>query len=168
MATYIPLLQTLITSTGVITAAVVAAILARRSYVKQKEIDRHEDLMKRRAEEYESYIKAFHKVVHHLKVLRRQGGHNDDTEHYLGESLAEYDRVYNFLTVIATDCVLERATTLNDRLAKIYDSESIDPDKIRADAEIRNPYTELIFAMREDCFEATKLSMEDVNPLLDW
>jgi len=52
MTTYIPLFQGLITTaTGVITAAVLAAILARRSYVKQKEIDRQEDLRKRRAEE---------------------------------------------------------------------------------------------------------------------
>jgi hypothetical protein len=86
----------------------------------------------------------------------------------LGEDLAEYDRVYNFLTVIASDSVLKRATTFHDRLAKHYDNTSIDLDKISADAEIRNLYTGLIFAMREDSFDATQLSMEDVSPLLNW
>jgi len=168
MTTFIPVFQGLITATGVITAAVVAAILARRSYVKQKESDRQEDLRKRRADEYESYIKAFHKVLYHSNVLRQQGGDNEQTKYYLGEDLAEYDRVYNYLTVIASDCVLKRATTFHDRLAKHYDNTSIDLDKITADAEIRNLYTELIFAMREDSFEATKLSMEDVSPRLNW
>jgi hypothetical protein len=71
MDTYFPLFQSLISVAGVITAAVVAAILARRSYVDQKGIDREEDLRKRRAEEYERYMKAFREVFRRTERLHQ-------------------------------------------------------------------------------------------------
>jgi hypothetical protein len=168
MAPYVPLFQGLITATGVITAAVVAAILARRSYVKQKEIDRDEDLRERRANEYESHIKAFREVLRHAERLYQQGGENPDTEWFLGEARAKYDEAYNYLVVIASDEVFLRATDLHARLSKHYDGESIDTNKMRADKEIRGLYTDLIAAMRRDCFEETKLSKEEIDPRLNW
>jgi sensor c-di-GMP phosphodiesterase-like protein len=168
MTPYVPLLQGLITATGVITAAVVAAILARRSYVKQKEIDRQEDLRQRRAGEYESYIKASRKIVRHAERLHEQGGENADTEWFLGESRAEYDEAYNYLVVIASDDVFLCATALHDRLSEYFDRASIDTEEMRANGEIRDLYIDLITAIRRDCFEETKLSKEQINPLLNW
>jgi hypothetical protein len=168
MAPYVPIFQSLITATGVVTAAVVAAILARRSYVKQKESDREEDLRMKRAGEYEGYIKAFREVVYHAERLHQPGRDDEKTEWFLGEARARYDEAYNYLTVIASDRVFLRATDLHERLSQHYDGESIDTDKMRADEEIKNLYTELIVAMREDCFEATELSKEQINPRLNW
>jgi hypothetical protein len=167
MAPYVPLFQGLITATGVITAAVVAAILARRSYVKQKEIDRQEDLRERRAEEYESYIKASRKVVWHAERLHQQGGENADTEWFLGESRAKYDEAYNYLVVIASDDVFLCATALHERLSEHFDRASIDTEEVKAN-EIRDLYIDLITAMRRDCFEETNLSKVQISPLLNW
>lgn len=167
MTTYIPLFQGLITATGVITAAVLAAILARRSYVKQKEIDRQEGLRKRRAEEYERFIKASRKIVRHSERLYVQGGENADTEWFLGESRAEYDEAYNYLVVIASDEVFLCATALHDHLSEHLDRASMNTEEMRANGEIRDLDVELITAIRRDCFEETKLSKEQINPLLN-
>ena len=169
MDTYIPLFQGLITTIGVITAAVVAAILARSSYVSQKKIDREEDLRKRRAEEYERYIKAFREVFRHTERLHRQGRESQDTEHYLGEARARYDEASNYLVVIASDDVFLCATALNESLSKHYDRDLIDTDRMRVDEEIRGVYTDLIAAMRRDCFEErTQLSKEEISSRLAW
>jgi len=167
-APYVPIFQGLITATGVIAAAVVAAILARRSYVRQKEIDREEDLRKRRAEEYESYIKAFREVIWHAEHLHQHGGTDSDTKWFLGEARAKYDEAYNYLIVIASDKAFLRATDLHDRLSQYYVGESIDTEKMRADREIRDLYTDLIIEMRRDCFEVTRLSKEEIDPRLNW
>jgi hypothetical protein len=169
MPPYIPLLQSLISVTGVITAAVVAAILARSSYVRQKKIDRDEDLRKRRADEYERYMKAFREVFRHTERLHQQGGESQDTEHYLGEARARYDEASNYLVVIASDEVFLCATALNESLSKHYDHELLDTDRIRVDEEIRDAYTDLIAAMRRDCFEErSKLSKEEISSRLAW
>jgi hypothetical protein len=169
MAPYVPLFQSLISVTGVITAAVIAAILARSSYVRQKEIDRDEDLRTRRAEEYERYMKAFREVFRHTERLHQQSGESQDTEHYLGEARARYDEASNYLVVIASDEVFLCATALNASLSKHYDHELIDTDKMRVDEEIREIYTDLIAAMRRDCFEKkTKLSKEEISSRLAW
>ncbi len=164
----VPLFQSLNTATGVVTAAVVAAILARSSYVKQKESDREEDVRTRRAEEYEGYIKAFREVVYHAGRLHQPGGDDANTQWFLGEARARYDGAYNYLTVIASDRVFLRATDLHERLSQHYEGEIVNPDKMRADGQIKDLYTELIVAMREDCFEATELSKEQINPRLNW
>jgi hypothetical protein len=163
MGPYIDLFQGLPSAIGVISAAVVGAIFARRSYVKQKEIDREEDLRKRRAEEYESYIKTFRKVMKNLEDLQKQARNAEDTEWFLGEARAEYDELYTFLVVIASDEVCLRAAALHDYLSKRYNRESKDIYEMR-DEEIRNLYSELITAMRRDCFEETSLSPLQINP----
>jgi hypothetical protein len=168
LATYVPIFQSLITATGVVAAAVVAAILARRSYVKQKERDREEDVRLKRAEEYERYIKAFREVAYHAKRLQQSGPDDEKTEWFLGEARAKYDAAYNYLIVIASDRVYSCASALQKRLSTHFDGQSIDTDKKRDDEEIKNLYTKLIFAMRKDCFEPTKLSKEQINPQLNW
>jgi hypothetical protein len=70
--------------------------------------------------------------------------------------------------LIASDDVFLLATNLHDRLSKHYDGESIDTNEMRADKKIRDFYTELITAMRRDCFEETKLSKEEIDPRLNW
>ncbi len=164
----IPIIESLITAAGVVMAAVAAAILARGSYVKQKVRDREEDLRLKRAEEYERYIKAFREIIYHSERMRRQDQDDENTEWYLGEARAKYNAAYNYLIVIASDHVYSRASDFQKRLSKHYDGESIDTDKMRADEKIKNLYTELIFAMRKDCFEPTKLSKEQINPQLNW
>jgi hypothetical protein len=64
--------------------------------------------------------------------------------------------------------VVLRATAPNESLSKYYDHELMDTDRMRADEEIRDFYTDLIAAMRRDCFEETKLSKEEINPRLVW
>jgi len=163
----VPLFQSLITATGVVTAAVVAAILARQSYVKQKERDREEDIRTRRAEEYEGYIKAFRGVLYHAARLRQPGQGREDTEWFLGEARARYDETFNYLTVIASDRVFLCATDLHDRVSQHYEGATVKPKEIGADEKIGNLYTKLIVAMRKDCFEETKLSKRQINPRLD-
>lgn len=168
MVDFVPVLQGFVTAAGVIIAAVLAAILARRSYVKQKETDREEDLRKRRAEGYENYIKASRAVIWHATRLHQQGGDSPETEWFLGEARAKYDEGYNYLLVIGSDDVSLCATALHARLSEHYAREVIDTDELRADEDIRDLYTDLIAAMRRDCFEETRLSKDQFNPGLNW
>lgn len=160
MTNLVPLIQGLIAAAGIIIGAVLTAMLGvrtyreqkridRENYRQQKDIDRQVDLRKRKEEEYLHYLKAYEDYSR-AKFLGQP--------EKLAEASAEYDAAINNLFLIAPDDVIRAVTDFH--WAGIRTEQTSDKWKELC--------ATMIITMRQDVFDATKLSIAEIGDRLPW
>lgn len=140
IATYVPLI-------GILIAAGLAATLGLRNYSKQKDIGRRNDLKKMRMEDYKRLLEAYVDTI-------------PSSENPIETTPQEYLKAQLDLFVVASDEVVRRAGELQGHLV------THPPSSGSRDVEhIKNLFTAMFRAMREDCFEITEISDEEISRL---
>lgn len=154
MSPFVSLIGNGIAALGFIVAALIARQsiknyrdqkkIDRESYIEQREIDRKNDLKKMRMEQYKQTIES---VVDTIP----------------DQVSADYLKMQLSLFVVASDEVLRRTGAVHEVLRKESSDPPTDPKKLQ---EIKASFTAMFRAMREDCFEATELSDEEISKLI--
>ena len=149
MEPYLPLVGYLVALITGIAVALIAANQAVKGYREQKILDRQEDLIRRRQQEYERYLGAF------TQAGRWKGV--DPIKH--AEAEGEYHRAHDNLLLVASDDVVTAANVFHRYY--VYTS-SPDPK------ETKLRYAAMVVAMRKDGFEETTLSVKEVAMNIPW
>lgn len=122
--------------------AFVAAAAALLGYSHQKRLDRRNDLVTRRREAYSALLRVFTKIV---------TANSPDVQH-------EYHLCRADIYLIGSDRVVEEVRNLHDMIA-------VDGSTRSGAAEKLDAYARVVFAMRRDCFERTRLTVDQLKKL---
>ncbi len=142
---YIPLIQSGITATAVLVAALIAAYLSVRTYRQQKNLDRKQ-------EEYRSYVATFEEA-------NFWNGKGDRQKHK--EAEAKYHQARVGLLLVASEDVIDAAATFHN----CYVSPTPLQEKKE---ELFNTFAAMIAAMRKDGFDKAITTPEEVKKRIPW
>jgi hypothetical protein len=143
------MITSLIGVAGAVLAAVITANLGIKNYREQKREDRQHDLVKRKQQEYERYLTAFYRAARWKD--KNKGKH--------AEAEADYHEAHNNLLLVGADAVIVAANAFHRYYTDATASQS---------GEVKHLYAKMIIAMREDGFEVTSLSTEEVAKNIPW
>lgn len=120
-------------------AAFVASAFGAAAYLYQKRVDRSEALIEKRREAYETMLEALY--------------HYDPVTHT--KPTKEYDLARISMSLLASDKVLEALAMVHE--GTCYDGSGIGP------VDLNQRTVDMVFAMREDVFEATEVAVSDLE-----
>ena len=126
-------------------AVVSATILGSLTYVWQKYVDRKEALIALRQQEYNRFLNDYINAI------------SDESP----QSLAIYHQAFQRLFVVGSDEVIRTTGALNNSLA----STSGRPRSSKEIDEIQHLLVEMYKAMRNDCFEKTQITDDELRQL---
>ncbi len=145
MDDYIPLVQSGITATAILIAALVAAILSVRTYRQQKTLDRKQ-------EEYRRFIVAFDEA----NFWNIKG----ETQKHM-EAEARYHQSRLGLLLVGSKEVIDAASSFHD----CYTSPT--PLHAKQD-ELFDRFAIVVAAMRSDGFDSAITTPEEVKKRIPW
>jgi hypothetical protein len=125
--------------------ALITALLGLFVYYFQKARDRKEDLVKTRRSEYRKWVQALYDTVAADK----------------SEARNEFNKTTNDLFLFGSDCVIRSVGEF-----KTYMAITSRNDAPRDMKKVGNLLAKVIQDMRNDCFDATRLTVGEIRKLL--
>jgi len=127
--------------------AVLSLIGAMATYANQKRIDRRSALVEMRRTAYRNYLSSFIAM--------------SDSPDRVEDIRRKYYQAEVELLVVGSDSVIQAV----GRLSNFY--ASTNGDRFNRDgSEVRRLVAEICKAMRADCFEETKLSIDEIRAIV--
>jgi hypothetical protein len=148
----------IISAASAVVVAVITALLGLRSYRRQKDVDRTEELRKERAKAYSEYLSAY------AETERWRGISGKEKE--FGEALLNYSQNYSALFNIAVDKVIRPTSSFHEFVFVERYGDWV-WEKWLAEWKLR--HAAMLVAMREDAFvQETDIAANELAERLPW
>jgi hypothetical protein len=142
---------------GAVLTALVTALLGLKTYRKQKQVDRDEELRRERAKAYTAYLSAY------AKTERWRGVEGREKE--FADALLRYSSSYSAVLNIGSNRVFETIARFHNF---VFLEDNSDWDFTRWRTEYKLRYAAVLLEIRNAIVEDYDISAEEIAGSLPW